>query len=337
MVASKSKIQGKVSVISAICGNFFIALLKLAGFFISGSASMFSEAMHSIADTANQGLLLVGLKRSVKKSDDKFEYGYGRERFIWALISACGIFFVGAGITVYHGVIRLFSEEHFEINPAVLIILIISFFVESLTLYIAVHELKKSHPEKNLRKAFKRGDPTTIAVIYEDTVGVIGVLIAFVSILLANFTGKIYFDAFGSILVGLMLGGMAIILINKNRRMLIGRSIPHDFEDIFYKIMYADPIIEKVLDVKSSTLDINVYRIKCEVEINGSALMREMFEQGDLKKEYGVIKDDYDEYVKLCLNLIDRTPRIIGKKIDELESRIKAELPSVKHIDIEVN
>jgi zinc transporter 9 len=130
---------------------------------------------------------------------------------------------------------------------------------------------------------------------------------------------------------------MAVMLINKNRQMLIGKSIPQDIEDRFFEIMYADPIVEKVIDFKSTILDINIYRIKCEIEFNGSALMREMFEQGSLKEEYEEIKDDYESYIKHCLGLIDRTPRVVGKKIDELEKKIRTELPSVKYIDIEVN
>ncbi len=332
-----NKIQGQQSVISAVSGNSLIAILKLVGFFVSGSASMFSEAIHSIADTANQVLLYVGLKRSVRGSDDLYDYGYGRERFIWALISACGVFFVGAGVTVYHGTHQLLIGGEAEIHPIALIILAVSFVVELITLLLAINELKKSNPGKDFKTALREGDPTTIAVIYEDSVGVIGVTIAFISVILAKISGFAFFDAIGSILVGLLLGVMAIILINKNRRMLIGKTIPAEIEERFFEIMYADPIIEKVIDLKSMTLDVNVYRIKCEIEFNGSALMREMFEQGDLKEEYDEIKDDYEEYIKHCLGLIDRTPRVIGKKIDELENRIKAALPQVRHIDIEVN
>ena len=331
------KIHGQNSVLSAVGGNFLIAVLKLIGFFISGSASMFSEAVHSIADTINQGLLLIGLRRSVKLSDEDHSYGYGRERFIWALISACGIFFIGAGVTVYHGIHKLLVGGEFTTSPIITVILAISFVVESLTLYIAVNELKKAHPGESFFDALQDGDPTTIAVIYEDTIGVVGVAIAFLSIMLSALTGNNYYDAIGSILVGLMLGAMAIALIEKNRQMLIEKSVPDEIEERVLEIMHADPMIEKVIDFKSSTLDINIYRVKCEVEFNGAALMREIFVQGDLKNEYEIIKQDYSEYMQLCLDLVDRTPRLIGKKIDELESRIKAEIPSVKHIDIEVN
>ena len=91
-------------VAAAVIGNTIVTIIKFFAASVSGSSSMFSEAIHSLADTANQILLLIGLRRSLKKADDNFEYGYGNELSFWALISACGIFFVGAGVTAYHGI-----------------------------------------------------------------------------------------------------------------------------------------------------------------------------------------------------------------------------------------
>jgi hypothetical protein len=96
-------------------------------------------------------------------------------------------------------------------------------------------------------------------------------------------------------------------------------------------------MIEKVIDFKSSILDIGQYRIKCEVEINGEMLVKEAFQKGSLKNQYKIVKEDYAEFVKFCADYADRVPRILGKRIDLIEKRIIAKVPEIRHIDIEVN
>src|SRR3989344_3924715 len=114
-------------VAAAVVGNAAVMVGKFAAALASGSSSMFSEAVHSLADTLNQALLLVGLRRSLKKADESFEYGYGRERFFWALISACGIFFVGAGITAYKGITMLLDPHAIEFSPIIFVVLLFAF------------------------------------------------------------------------------------------------------------------------------------------------------------------------------------------------------------------
>lgn len=334
---SNNEISGFWPVIAAIGGNFFITIIKFIGFVVSGSGVLFSEAIHSMADTLNQVLLMVGIKRSVKKFDDEFSYGYGKERFIWALISACGIFFIGAVATVYRGVVSLFHHDEVHISMVIFVILAVSLVVEGFTLYIALKELKKNSKDKTLLESLKDGDPSTIAVIYEDGIAVLGVIVAFFSTLFFWLTGNFYWDAIGSIVIGVMLGIVAIILISKNRSFLIEKSIPEKSKERIIEILEADPAIEKVLDFKSSILDIGKYRIKCEVEFNGSALMKEWARKGFLKDEYETIKEDYEEFLKFCVDHMDRAPRLIGNKIDAIEKKIQKEIPEVIHIDIEIN
>ena len=122
---------GYLPVLAAFLGNILIVILKFFGFMISGSGALFSETIHSFADTANQFLLLIGVKRSTKEANLKFSYGYGRERFFWSLISACGIFFIGSGVTVYHGVSSLFLEKEISVGWTTFTVLAISFVVYS--------------------------------------------------------------------------------------------------------------------------------------------------------------------------------------------------------------
>jgi len=329
--------SGTFPVVMALVGNLFVTIIKFIGFFVSGSGALFSEAIHSLADTSNQSLLLIGIRKSSRKADDEFVYGYGRERFFWALISACGIFFIGAGVTLYKGATSFMSEQEFNIVPAIFVILIISFIIETITLYFAYRELREKNKGKVFREALRQGDPSTIAVFYEDSVAVLGIIIAFASILLTEITGSHYWDALGSIIIGLLLGLVAVLLINKNRWLLIGKAMPEELVEKVIKMLESDPAIEKVLDFKSTVMDIDNYRIKCEVEFNGSALMKEMYRDGFLKEEFEFLKEDYDDFLKFCVDYIDRVPRLMGTKIDKIEQKIQKEIPEIKHLDIEIN
>jgi len=332
-----SKTAGYFPVFAAIFGNAFVALIKLIIAVLSGSSVLLSESIHSIADTLNQTFLLIGLKRSVKMPSDDFGYGYGHERFFWALISACGIFFIGAGATTYQGVSALFHEKEVLINWSIFVVLAISFVVEGWTFLVAARELRHAYPNMSYWKRMKVGDPTTLAVFFEDGVAVIGIAIAFISITLTHYTGNTMYDAFGSIIIGVLLGVVAIILILKNRAYLLGRSIPHNVKDEIIDLLEADAAIEKVIDFKSTVLDIGVYRIKCEIEFNGYVLLKEAYRDLRLREQYDDIKDDFEEFKKFCVDFADRIPRLVGKRIDDIEKKLRMENPGVKYIDIEIN
>ena len=338
--SKKNKISGMFPVVSALLGNIFVCIAKFIGFFITGSGSLFSEAIHSFADTANQFLLVIGVHQSVKGPDKEFNYGYGKERFIWALISACGIFFIGCGITVYHGVTALMHHEEIHFSYWAIIILVVSFIVEFSTFLIAIREIRGHIIRKakhNFKKALAEADPSTLAVLYEDGLAVIGIIIALISLALSYITGQIFWDAIGSILIGLLLGAMAIFLISKNRNYLITKSIPADVEEIVKDILNSDPTIEKVLDFKSAILDVDKYLIKCDVEFNASALFKEMSQHHFFENEYEEAKESYENFMKFSVEYLDRVPRLVGKKIDDIERKIRAVVPQAVFIDIEIN
>lgn len=334
---SVSKIHGRRSVLLALTGNAIITVFKFVGFFVSGSSALFSEAVHSFADTMNQSLLLVGIKRSLKKADAEFAYGYGQERFLWALISACGIFFLGAGVTAVHGVQALSQKGHVTYSSMIFYILIASFIIEAYTFWAAVWELKAGQIGVSMKKLLRDGDPTVIAVIYEDGVALLGVFVAFISISLSKYTGNSYWDGIGSIIIGLMLAAVAILLISKNRSFLIRKSIPESVKTQIIGLLEEDPAIERVIDFKSSVLDIGRYHIKCEIEFNGPALFQEIYQRNSLQQEFDDIDGDFVEFKKFFLENLDRVPRVMGRRIDQIEKRIMAEVPAATHIDIEIN
>lgn len=327
---------GSKSVKFALIGNVFVTITKTIVALFSGSTSMFAESVHSFADTLNQSLLLVGLKRSKRPADDIRGYGYGIERFFWSLISACGILFVGAGVTVYHSLYSLINDtgsSHFNIYN--IVVLLIALLVESITLYIAIKELKGD--KKFSKKIFDEADPVILAVVYEDSVAVIGVIVALVAQFLTIATGNNLYDSLGGIIVGIILGILAIILIRKNHHYLIGKSIKEEVKEEIIELLLQDPCIEKILEFKSVAVNIGKYRIYVSVEWNGTPLYHEIYDAGELKEEFESVKDDFREFTKLMLKTTDRIPRVLGTHIDEIEKKITGQFPEISYVDIEIN
>ncbi len=324
------------SVLWAFSGNLFITILKFIGYFISFSPSFFGEALHSLADTCNQGLLLLGIKRSKKKADEHHHYGYGAERFFWAVISACGIFFLGAGVTIYHGIESLRGHVDTEISVYIYIILFVSFVVEAYTLNKAYKEIYADR-EESFKENLRNADPVTLAVFYEDMVAVLGIIVATIGIVISKLTGNHIFDAIGSIIIGCLLAVAAIILLNINRKFLLGKSIPQDMADDIIDFLESDKHIDKVIDFKSEILDVRKYHIKCEIEFNGYALVDDIFKTEDMKDKFDEIGNDYEEFKKFVIYQTNQAPRMVGRVIDSLEKEIRRRHPKVVHIDLEIN
>ncbi len=323
--------------VAALIGNTFVTVIKGFIALSTGSASMFAETVHSFADTLNQTLLLVGLKRSKKPEDHTHGYGYGIERFFWSLISACGILFIGAGVTIYHSVDSLLSGSNlYTFSFQSLIVLFFALLIESTTLFIAIKELKKN--EKFSKKIFNaEADPITLAVVYEDSAAVIGVFVAFSAQLLMFFTKNSIYDSIGGIVVGFILGILAITLIVKNHKYIIGKSINEKTKEDIIEVLLEDPCIEKIVEFKSVAVDIGKYRIYTSVEWNGTPLYEEIYEAGDLREEFENIKNDFKEFTKLMFKTTDRIPRLVGAHIDKIEKNIVEKFPEILYVDIEIN
>ncbi len=332
-----TKTHGKKSVIAALLGNTFVTIIKGTIFFITGSASMFAESVHSLADTLNQSLLLIGLNRSKRPADHIRGYGYGIERFFWSLISACGILFIGAGVTIYHSIDSLMHVDK-ELHPfsyLSMIVLFVALIIEGITLWLAIKELKKGR--KFSKEIFRDADPVILAIVYEDGAAVLGVLIALLAQWLAYLTGNVVYDAIGGIVVGLILGFLAVILIIKNHQYIIGKALDEEITEEIVEFLGQDPCIERILEFKSVAVDVGKYRIFATVEWNGSPLYEEIYEAGDLQEEWINIKDDFGEFAKLMFKTTDRIPRLVGSHIDEIEKEIVNKFPQVAYVDIEIN
>ena len=335
----KHKTQGAKSVLSALAGNVFVTIIKTTVAIFSGSAGMFAESIHSLADTLNQSLLYIGLKRSKKPADNARGYGYGIERFFWSLLSACGILFIGAGVTIYHSIDALFhyspNNSTGDFNYLTILVLTISFFIEGITFIIALLEIKNK--KKFTKKTFAEADPVTLAVLYEDGAAVLGIIVVLFAQFLIYVTGNTIFDSIAGIIVSLILGFLAVVLILKNYQYIIGKSLTEEVRDEIIEFLLEDPCVETISEFKSVAIDVNKYRIYTTVEWNGSYLYEEIYEKGDLREEFDNIKDDFGEFTKLMFKTTDRIPRLVGSHIDKIEKKVKEKFPQIAYIDIEIN
>ncbi|MDT5340481.1 MAG: hypothetical protein QOD90_5986 [Mycobacterium sp.] len=219
-----------LTVVVAFGANLLVALAKSFAAVVSGSASMTAEAAHSWADTGNEVFLLIANRRSVRERDERRPLGYGREAYVWSLLAAVGLFVVGAAVSIWRGITELLhGAESAEDYRLAYVVLAIAFVLEGASLLQSLHQLRRdanTFESDVLQYAFETSDPTVRAVFAEDSAALIGIAIAFLGILLHQLTGEVVWDAIGSILVGVVLGVVAVILINRNRIFLTGEAGP---------------------------------------------------------------------------------------------------------------
>lgn len=233
--------SSKKAIYAALVGNSLIAITKFSAAVITGSSAMFSEGIHSLVDTGNQGLLLLGLHKSKQPADKTYPFGYGKEVYFWSFIVAILIFAVGAGISIYEGI-------HSILHPTELGNMMINYLVlgaailfETGALYVAVKEFQKTkEPDVGYFESVKQGkDPSLFVVIFEDSAALLGLIVALVGIMLAKLTGIHMFDGIASVVIGLILGGTAIWLAMETKSLLIGESA-------------NEPIVQSIREIVTS-------------------------------------------------------------------------------------
>jgi len=215
------------AVVTAIVANGLVTVAKFVGFAFSGSSALLAEAVHSLADTANQGLLYLGLKRSQRKADVKYHFGYGQEQYFWNLVSAITIFFLGCVYTVMHSLEQLKYGHEPEMSWIAFGIIAFAFVMEGYSFFVALKEFTRQRHEENMgfmAYVKQTRDPTTLAVLIEDTVAVLGLLFALVGMALSVYTGSAVFDVAAAIGIGILMGFLAFFLAATNKKYLLNVS-----------------------------------------------------------------------------------------------------------------
>jgi zinc transporter 9 len=328
------------AVYTALVANSLVMVCKFGAFAATGSAAMLSEAIHSLADVGNQGLLALGLKRSEAQATPEHPYGFSRERFIWALISAVGLFFLGCGVTVYHGISSLLSphggQEH--LSPSILGgVLLFALVVEGWALLVALRTVSELRGDTPLLAYLKTStDPMTTAVILEDSVAVLGVLVAAVCIGLSIWLQSPVPDAIGSIVIGLMMGVMAVLLVNRNRELLLGEAPDPAVIERISEIITAQPEVKGIHDVKAIVLGAGRIRFKAEVNFDAAEITRLELEKLDLEALAGRVQSPADLRAVLA-EFGETMVEAIGETVDRIEERAAAQVPELAHMDLEAD
>ncbi len=324
------------AVLAAILGNFVVTCGKFTGWAISFSPSMLAEAVHSLADTLNQVLLYVGIRHGAGKPTAAYPFGKGRARYIWNLVSAMGIFFVGFGFTTYHGVSKLLETSVTDpVNESwiPMVILALSFVIESYTLYVAVGSVNQARGEKSFWEFIRLGDdPTGVAVLLEDAIAVIGVTTAFIGLWISKQTGSPLPDAICSIIIGCLLGVMAVMLAIANGRILMGVSAGVDEETEIREFLEAYPTVERVVSLKTAVMAPGSMRLALEIEFHGGILINRQQIERDAER----IRDGEDP-TYILFETAERMVRTVGREINRLESDLIKQFPQIQVIDLEVN
>jgi len=217
--------SSKKVIYAALAGNAVIAVTKFAAAAYTGSSAMLSEAIHSVVDTGNQGLLLYGLKRSGRPADRQHPFGYGMELYFWAFVVALLIFAVGAGVSIYEGVQKLL-QPHPITDPFInYLVLGAALIFEGAAWWVAFREFRKSKGARGYLEEVRRSkDPAIFTVLFEDSAAMLGLIVAFVGIALADAFDMAFLDGVASIVIGAILAGTAMLLAYECKGLLIGEG-----------------------------------------------------------------------------------------------------------------
>jgi cation diffusion facilitator family transporter len=245
----------KKSVHMALFANSAIAVAKVAAAVVSGSSAMLAEALHSIADTGNQGLLLLGMKRAERPADEDHPFGHGKERFFWTFVVAVSLFTLGAGFSIYHGVMGLLHGHELSDPLIALIVLAVAAVFESLALRTAWRQFQAKRGGRSVRRALREAkDPEILTVLGEDTAALSGITVAIVGIVLSRVTGEPAFDAAASIAIGLILGVTAYFLAREMLGLLLGEAATPPVRRRVVEIVTGFETVERVVDLRTMHL-----------------------------------------------------------------------------------
>ncbi len=245
MAASTKKV-----ILAALIGNSLISVTKFIAAAITGSSAMLSEGIHSVVDTGNQILLLYGLRQAKRPADERFPFGHGKEIYFWSFVVAILIFAVGAGISIYEGILHLIYPQTVESPLINYLVLGMAMVFEAGAWWFAYKEFRVLKGDRSYFAAVNEGkDPSLFVVLFEDTAALLGLLVAFVGLLLGQILESPYFDGAASIVIGLILAGTAIWLAYETKSLLIGEAAEPQVVEGIRQIADAESRIESVNEI----------------------------------------------------------------------------------------
>ena len=271
--------ESRKSVIAAIAGNLAIAVSKFIAAALSGSAAMLSEAIHSLVDTGNGALMLVGMRRSKKPSDAEHPFGFGQELYFWTLMVGVLIFGLGGGMSIVSGVLHIRAAKPIEDVGWNYAVLGIAAVFESVSWWYGWRAFSKERRGRGIVETItETKDPTTFSVLLEDTAALLGLVVAFLGIFLGTALGLPWLDGGASVVIGLLLCFVATIMVNESRALLVGEGVSRATLESIRQITLADPAVEDVGRLRTMYFGPDNIMLVMEMHIREDAEVTEMRE-----------------------------------------------------------
>lgn len=242
----------KKVIYAALIGNALIAVTKFVAASITGSSAMLSEGIHSLVDTGNQGLLLYGLRRARRPADERHPFGYGAELYFWAFVVAILIFAVGSGISIYEGVQKILHPHPISSPNIIYVVLALAMVFEGVAWWIAFKEFATTKGKRTWLEAVQDSkDPSVFTVLFEDTAAMAGLVVAFVGVAGAQYTGIEALDGVASIAIGIILALTAALLAYETKGLLIGEAAAPEVVEVIRNMATATPVIDRVNEIRT--------------------------------------------------------------------------------------
>lgn len=239
--------RSRLFIYVALAADIGIAITKFIAAAITGSSAMISEGIHSIIDSINQLLLLLGIKRSRKRADSKRPFGYGRELYFWSFVVSLLLFSIGGCISFYQGILRFRKPSVAEDQTWNYIVLAISFLFTAITAVITLKKFNKQRGDLGFYEAVKQSkDPTTFIVLLSDLADLLCLLIAFLSVYLGHLFQDRYYDGAASMIIGVFLIAVSLLLVKESKSLLMGESISKKTIRQIIVLAKTDPSVIKI-------------------------------------------------------------------------------------------
>jgi cation diffusion facilitator family transporter len=259
------------AIVAAFVANLGIAVTKLAAYLVTGAASMLAEAVHSLADTGNQGLLLLGGNLARREATPEHPFGFGRERYFWAFVVALVLFSLGAVFAVVEGVAKLRNPHELSDPLWAVGVLAVAIALEAWSLRTAVQETNRVRGALGFWSFVRRTkSPELPVVLLEDIGALLGLVFALVAVLLAMLTGDARFDAMGSIAIGCLLAGIAWVLAREMRSLLLGEAASPRTQQAIREALAASPDLRRLIHLRTLHLGPEELLVVAKVEFDPS-------------------------------------------------------------------
>ncbi|MEH1985966.1 cation diffusion facilitator family transporter [Nostoc sp.] len=257
------------TIFAAMGANLAIAITKFIAASITGSSAMISEGIHSVVDTGDQLVLLLGIRRSQKPADDSHPFGYGQELYFWTFIVAILIFALGGGMSIYEGITHLIKPSPLENPMWNYIVLGMAILLEGFSWTVALKEFLPTKGKQNFWQAIKNSkDPTVFTILFEDTAAILGLFVALIGIFLGHLFNNVYLDGIASIIIGIILAIVAVVLARESKGLLLGESANPQTIINIRSLCKTEPGVQEVVRVLTMQLAPQEVLLNLEIQFS---------------------------------------------------------------------